>query len=435
MKNWVKLGIGLSIGAFLLSLYSLFSGDVSWIFLIMTFLAVYFSLIFIAGVFSPKPVQYKEGYFPFVSIMVPAKNEKGVIIKTLECLLDLDYKKEGKPNYEILIIDDNSDDGTKEVIENFISDHRCTHVKVITNGTGTGKPSSLNHGFMYTQGEIIAIFDADTIVPPDFLKKTVPYFSDKSVGGVQSKIRIYNANHNSLTAAQDDEFASFSTIIQKGRDYIQGACALGGNGQLNRKTALESVGGWNENSITEDLDLTLRLYLKNWSIRYCNSTFVKQEGVTNIRSLFHQRTRWASGHIETFLENGWAVLTSNMPFNRKFDLIVYLSGIIAPLFIALSYIFGFLGLYINIQNMVYINPWAWIFISFAFFPIILTGIYKEITKHPLGLLFRSVRMFLYALHWIPVFFWAWPSAMSSGYKEKPQKWKKTNHQGIQNLKN
>lgn len=429
MKSWVKLGIALSIGAFLLSLYSLFSGDVSWIFLIMTFLAVYFSLIFIAGVFSYKPVQYKEGYFPFVSIMVPAKNESSVIIKTLEYLLDLDYEKEGKPNYEVLVIDDHSNDRTKEIIENFVSKSKYTNVKVITNELGKGKPSSLNYGLKYTKGEIITVFDADTFVPIDFLKKTVPYFSDKNVGGVQSKVRIYNGNHNNLTAVQDDEFASFSTIIQKGRDYIRGAAALGGNGQLNRKKALESVKGWNENSITEDLELTVRLYLKGWSIRYCDSTYVKQEGVTDLRSLFHQRTRWVSGHIETFLENEWDVLTSNMPFNRKFDLTIYLSGIITPLPIALSYIFGFLGFFIDIKNMVYINPWAWLYISFAFFPVILAGIYKEITKNPLELLFRSVRMFLYALHWIPVFFWAWPSAMFSGYKEKPQKWKKTNHQG------
>lgn len=431
MKSWIKLGITLSAGAFLLSLYSLFFGDTTWIFLIMTFLAVYFSLIFIAGFFYNRNIEYAENdYFPFVSILVPVKDERDVIIKTLKCLLKLDYKKVENPNYEILVIDDHSNDGTKEIIENFISKNSYDNIKVITNNSGRGKPSSLNYGLKYAKGEIIAVFDADTFVPVDFLKKTVPYFSDKTIGGVQSKVRIYNADHSILAAVQDDEFASFSTIIQKGRDYIRGAAALGGNGQLNRKKALEEIGGWNENSITEDLELTVRLYLKGWSVRYCDSTYVRQEGVTDLKSLFHQRTRWVSGHIETFLENEWDVLSSSMPFNRKFDLTIYLSGIITPLPIALSYIFGFLGFFVDIRNTVYINPWAWIYVSFAFFPVILAGIYKEITKNPLELLFRSMRMFIYALHWIPVFFWAWPSVMISGFKEKPQKWKKTNHQGI-----
>ncbi|MEA1994457.1 MAG: glycosyltransferase family 2 protein [Euryarchaeota archaeon] len=262
-----------------------------------------------------------------------------------------------------------------------------------------------------------------------FLKKTVPYFSDETVGGVQSKVRIYNTDHSTLASIQDDEFASFSTIIQKGRDYIRGAAALGGNGQLNRKKALNSVAGWNEDSITEDLELTVRLYLAGWSIRYCDTTFIRQEGVTGLRALFRQRTRWAAGHIETFLENGWDVLRSDMPFNRKFDLSIYLAGIITPLPIALSYFFGFLGIFINIKNTAAINPLAWVYISFAFFPVILAGVYKEITKNPLTLLFRSARMFIYAFHWIPVFFWSWPSAMISGYREKPQEWKKTAHNG------
>ncbi|MCK7521006.1 MAG: glycosyltransferase family 2 protein [Ignavibacteriales bacterium] len=151
-----------------------------------------------------------------------------------------------------------------------------------------GKSAVLNEALEKTKGDVICVFDADARVKPDFLKKILPYLSDKDTGAVQARKVIINKNSNFLTRCQNNEYA-LDTHFQKGRDSIRGAVELRGNGQLIKKEAIIDVNGWNNYTITDDLDLSTRLHLNGWDIRFCIDTQVYEEGILKFTPLLRQR--------------------------------------------------------------------------------------------------------------------------------------------------
>jgi len=184
---------------------------------------------------------------------------------------------------------------------------------------------------------------------------------------------------NTLTEIQDDEFASFNRAVQRSRDAIGGAVALGGNGQLTRKTALLEMDGWTEGSITEDLELSVRFYSKGWNIRYAENSTVYQEAVATLSALFKQRTRWSQGHILTFLHLAPMVVKNrNIPIMKKLDLLIYLTGIMTPGFVFLSYFLGGTAILTSIPITSGVTDLLWLWASIAFIPVIFWGLYGEV---------------------------------------------------------
>jgi 1,2-diacylglycerol 3-beta-glucosyltransferase len=399
----------------------------------MYFVGCYYTVIALFGAFwDPSPPRSDPGFRPFITVMIPMKNEEDVITNTLKDLRQQFYHLEGRSRMEIIAIDDNSTDGTAKVVSDLASrwGNGSRHkLKLVKNkGKHHGKPAALNFGLKHAKGDIICVFDADARVPPDFMEKAVPYFMDPKVGGVQGKVRIFNRLDNSLTEIQDDEFASFNRAVQRSRDAIGGAVALGGNGQLTRKKVLDELGGWTEGSITEDLELSVRFYEKGWKIRYAEGSTVYQEAVSTLSALFKQRTRWSQGHILTFLHLAPKVLVSpKIPIWKKVDLLIYLTGIMTPGFVFLSYFFGGMAMLSTISVSSGVNDLLWIWASVAFIPVIYWGLWSEVSKNPLDLLFRSFRIFMFCFHWIPTFFYGWYKALESGFREGHPKWEKTKH--------
>ncbi|MGA1821258.1 MAG: glycosyltransferase [Thermoplasmatota archaeon] len=435
MKPWIILGFLISLLVFFVMIYSFFTNRAFWLFTIMYFVGCYYTFIALFGAFwdHKKPTDDPD-FRPLVTVMIPMKNEADVITDTVNDLKAQDYYYRGRSKLEIILVDDNSDDDTVKVVQSLFGSGRngSKHMlKLVRNpGPVHGKPAALNRGLKQARGEIICVFDADARIPPDFIKNAVPYFRDSEVGGVQGKVRIYNKHDNSLTEIQDDEFASFNRAVQRSRDSIGGAVALGGNGQLTRKTAIQQAGGWKEGSITEDLELSIRLYAKGWKIRYSENSTVYQEAVTSLKALFRQRTRWSQGHIETFLEmSPTVVMNPRIHPMKKLDLMIYLSGIMTPGFVFMSYFFGFIALISPIWFSSGVNDLLWIWASIAFIPVVYWGLFKEVSKNPLDLFFRSMRIFLFCFHWIPTFFMGWYGALKSGFSNGHPKWEKTKHNG------
>lgn len=279
------------------------------------------------------PQVINEDYKPFVSIMIPAHNEEGVIRNTVENILNIDY-----PNYEVIVIDDRSSDNTASVIKDLEAGHDKVKALIREKDAFPGKSAVLNDAFVLAKGDAVLVFDADATVEPDFLKKLVPQLEPKDVGAVQARKVIRNRDYNWLTRCQSNEY-SIDVHCQLSRDSVKGAVELRGNGELIKREALEDIGGWNNYTITDDLDMSTRLHIKGWDVRFCLDAVVYEEAIIYLLPLFKQRRRWLEGTIRRYLEYSGAALTSkDMSLRAGVDMMAYISEFIMPLWCVMEFI-------------------------------------------------------------------------------------------------
>lgn len=257
--------------------------------------------------------------WPHVSILVAAKNEVAVIRPLVERLMQLDYPSQ---QYDLWIVDDHSTDGTAELLDALASQYEALHVVHRSQDATGGKSGALNQVWQRTHGRLLVVFDADAQVPSNFLRRVVPLFQQPEVGAVQVRKAIANANTNVWTEGQSAEMA-FDAYCQTKRFAGGGIGELRGNGQFVRREALEQCGGWNEETITDDLDLTFRLHLNGWTIPVTLFPAVEEEGVIRGISLWHQRNRWAEGGYQRYLDY-WRFLTpSRLGLTKALDMSVF----------------------------------------------------------------------------------------------------------------
>ena len=271
------------------------------------------------------PQIINENYKPFVTVMVPAHNEETVITNTVENILQMNYE-----NFDVIVIDDRSTDNTATVIKNLEQKYEKVTALIRSTDAFPGKSAVLNDAFKIAKGEAILVFDADATVEPDFLSKLIPYLEPKDVGAVQARKVIRNKNQNLLTRCQNNEY-TMDTHFQVGRDSVKGAVELRGNGELIKREALEDINGWNNYTIVDDLDMSTRLHIKGWDVRFCPDAIVYEEGIAYIRPLYRQRRRWLEGTIRRYLEYAGDVLFSKkMSLRASRDMTAYISQFIMP---------------------------------------------------------------------------------------------------------
>jgi cellulose synthase/poly-beta-1,6-N-acetylglucosamine synthase-like glycosyltransferase len=268
----------------------------------------------------------------FFILLVPALNEELVIGNTLSSLLAL------SGDFLVLLIDDASDDDTVAVVTPFLEDPRVRLLARPRAEARTGKGAALNAGYATArrlahdlgllerygaEHVIVTVFDSDGRVDPDFLQAVGPLFRDPKTAGVQTSVRMYNARQNLLTFWQHLEFVVWGEIFLRAKSWL-GSATLGGNGQSVRLSALDDLGRepWHA-SLTEDLDLSLRLLARGWRLRFCPSVAVWQEAVPAWRRLVRQRSRWLQGHVVSwnYLPR---LLRSGLPLHTRADLLLFL---------------------------------------------------------------------------------------------------------------
>lgn len=416
-------------GSLILIIVGLLSRNVTWLqwllFIpaaIMIFLAV-FSLLKQPGV-----KEYDVN--PYVTIIVPAHNEEYTIRGCVDSLANIDYTLNGEKNYELIIINDGSEDNTAQVLHDLKEKH--DFIKIITRvppRSGKGKGFVLNDGLEISKGEVVAVFDADTQVEPDFLNIIIPYLNEKKVDGVQCRVKMYNKEENFLTRMQHVEFAGFGNTV-RAKDILGKAGFLGGNGQLVKKDAIKKCGGWDGFAVTEDLNLSVKLMIKGGAIRYCGETCVYQEAVPSWRQLFRQRTRWAIGNFETLFIYTPLILRAPIPAFRKFGIIEHVA------FYGLNMLvfFGFLVFIFNViawivfGHSVFIRMEAPLMIgalsAFGFFP----GVFITLSRDRVSIirtLIDAIGYWIYCFHLIPLFFLTFYQMIS----RKKRVWAKTVHTG------
>ncbi len=257
---------------------------------------------------------------PKVSLLIAAKNEEAVIGNLVKMLCSLNYPAD---KYEVWAIDDRSTDNTPAILDKLAVEYPQLQVVHRAANAGGGKSGALNQVLPQTFGDIIGVFDADAKVTPDLLNRVVPLFSNKKIGAVQVRKAIANDTDNFWTKGQAAEMA-LDSYVQQQRIAVDGIGELRGNGQFVSRVALNSCGGWNEETITDDLDLTIRLHLDNWKIGFLLTPPVLEEGVTKATSLWHQRNRWAEGGYQRYLDYWRYIFRTPMGFGKRIDLICWM---------------------------------------------------------------------------------------------------------------
>lgn len=280
------------------------------------------------------PIVVNENFKPFVTVMIPAHDEESVISNTVENILKMNY-----PNFEVIVIDDRSSDNTASVIKDLEAKHEQVRALIRDKDAFPGKSAVLNDAFKIAHGEAILVFDADATVEPDFLNKLVPHLEPADVGAVQARKIIRNKDVNFLTRCQNNEY-TFDAYLQVSRDAIKGAVELRGNGELIKRKALEDIDGWNNYTITDDLDMSTRLHIKGWDVRFCPDACVYEEGIVYVLPLFRQRRRWLEGTIRRYLEYFAAAMKSKkMSLRARLDMAVYITQFIMPLWFMMEVVF------------------------------------------------------------------------------------------------
>ncbi len=399
---------------------------VSWGSLFVLGLATVVGLHSLVIVFAkPRHVDEEEiGDLPFVSLLVAAKNEELVISNLVNNLCNLEYPDEG---YEVWIVDDNSSDKTPQLLCELANKYENLKVFRRKPGATGGKSGALNQVLPLTKGEVVAVFDADAQVASDILLRTIPVFQRDNVGAVQLRKEIANASTNFFTKGQMAEMG-VDTFFQRKRSLRNGIGELRGNGQFVRRKALYSCGGWNEETITDDLDLTLRLHLDKWDIECVYFPVVREEGVTNAMSLWHQRNRWAEGGYQRYLDYWDLILRNRMGTWKTFEVLI--NFVLMQYIIPTAAIPDFL-MAIARHRLPILSPLTGMTVTVSFLGMFagLRRIHKNKSLRSyayLMLLLQSLRGILFMFHWIAVI-----STTTARMSVLPKrlKWVKTLRQG------
>ncbi|MEM1326586.1 MAG: cellulose synthase family protein [Bacteroidota bacterium] len=273
--------------------------------------------------------------YPFVTVQLPIYNEMYVIERLIDRVAEFDYPKE---RFEIHILDDSTDE-TVEIVQRKVKEYQAKGFQIeqiIRTDRKGFKAGALKAATPQAKGEFIAIFDADFVPRRDFLKKTVPYFKDEKVGVVQTRWVHLNEDYSLLTRLQAIQLNVHFTVEQQGRSAGNYMLQFNGTAGVWRRQTIAEAGGWEADTLTEDLDLSIRAQLKGWEIKYLEKFDSPAELPADINGLKSQQFRWMKGGAETAKKMLPTVWRSKLSLRQKFHATVHLlsSSIFVFVFIA-----------------------------------------------------------------------------------------------------
>jgi cellulose synthase/poly-beta-1,6-N-acetylglucosamine synthase-like glycosyltransferase len=242
----------------------------------------------------------REEELPTVSIIVPVRNEEKVVGRLLDALLSLDYPRRKR---EIIVVNDGSTDKTVEICNRYATEFPSS-VRFLQKSTSNGKPPALNYALRWAGGEIIGVFDADNVPEPNALLNAAKSFQDPSIAALQGKICSINADQNMLSKIVSFEEVVLYEFYPQGKTALDLSNHLSGTCNFIRRELVEKIGGWDENSWTEDMELSARLLEKNCNIKYDPDVRSRQETPASLTEFIRQRTRWYRGSMEVVLKHG-----------------------------------------------------------------------------------------------------------------------------------
>jgi cellulose synthase/poly-beta-1,6-N-acetylglucosamine synthase-like glycosyltransferase len=274
---------------------------------------------------APVPLP-KLSNLPRVTVQLPIFNEMYVADRLIDAVCELDYPSE---LLEIQVLDDSTDE-TTSIAEHAVRRHslRGVNIRYMHRIDRTGyKAGALDAGLAESTGEFIAIFDADFIPPQDFLQRTLPYFAtDSRVGMVQARWGHINQDYSLLTKIQSILLDAHFVLEHGARN--RSGCFFNFNGTAGvwRRDAIGSAGGWQHDTLTEDLDLSYRAQLAGWRFIFLPDVVSPAEVPVEMNSFKSQQHRWAKGSIQTCMKLLPRILRSKQPFGVKAEAFFHLSA-------------------------------------------------------------------------------------------------------------
>jgi cellulose synthase/poly-beta-1,6-N-acetylglucosamine synthase-like glycosyltransferase len=270
--------------------------------ILIWFMIAYQLILTVAGFFhvlrSARERREVDGIalaYPNVAVLIPAHNEAKVIRTTLEAMLAFDYPAD---RYEVLVINDGSTDGTGAIVQELAErDPRLRLVNIPEGEGGRGKSRALNVGLGHTDAGLIAVYDADNTPEPSALRYLVAQLLlHPELGAVLGKFRTVNRDRNLLTRFINVETLSFQSIVQAGRWKLFRVSTLPGTNFVIRRKLLDDLGGWDEAAITEDSELSIRVYMEGFRIKPIPYAVTHEQEPETWKVWFGQRTRWVRGN-------------------------------------------------------------------------------------------------------------------------------------------
>lgn len=243
----------------------------------------------------------RMAYYPKVSIIIPAHNEEVVIENTIEAMIRLKYPRK---RLELIIVNDNSTDNTGSIINKYARAYsfiKAIHTK--PPYAGRGKSGALNSGLVAATGEYIVVYDADNQPEEDavyYLAQALQ--NDQKAGAVDGKFRVLNANKNMLTSFINIETITFQWLAQAGRWFWFKLTTIPGTNFAIRRSILEELGGWDERALSEDTELSIRVYNLGYHIRFFPAAITWEQEPETFKVWWKQRTRWARGNQYVILK-------------------------------------------------------------------------------------------------------------------------------------
>lgn len=257
-----------------------------------------------------------SGPYPTVLIQLPIFNEQYVVERLLRNVAKMDYPVD---KLSIQLLDDSTDD-TSKIAARVIAElreagHNITHIQR-SNPTGF-KAGALQHGMDLDPAEFIAIFDADFLPRPEFVKQVLGYFADPKVGMVQTRWEHLNADYSLITRLMAFAIDNHFSVEHGGRQATNSFINFNGTGGMWRRKTIEEAGGWRSDTLTEDLDLSFRSQILGWKFLFAENITTPSELPVQMSAVRSQQFRWTKGAAETgrkTLSNLWM---SNAPVGTK----------------------------------------------------------------------------------------------------------------------
>ncbi|MCZ6633518.1 MAG: glycosyltransferase [bacterium] len=280
----------------------------------------------------PRPIR-RFDRLPQVTVQLPVYNEMYVVERLIRSVAALDYPRD---LLEIQVLDDSTDE-TTAIARACVSELQAQglDIQFLHREDRNGyKAGALEEGLKVAKGEFVAVFDADFVIPPDFLKQTVHHFTDQGVGMVQVRWGHLNRDYSLLTRVQAIYLDGHFVMEHGARSRNGMFFNFNGTAGLWRKSCIEAVGGWEHDTLTEDLDLSYRAQLAGWRFVYLQDVVAPAEVPVEVNAWKAQQFRWAKGSVETARKLLLRVLKSPLPWRIKGEAALHLTTNFAYLLMA-----------------------------------------------------------------------------------------------------
>jgi cellulose synthase/poly-beta-1,6-N-acetylglucosamine synthase-like glycosyltransferase len=320
-----------------------------------TVLIVYFGILFVLAIygvyrvkqviefwryskFPPKPKgHFNEDELPFMTVQLPLFNEMYVVERLVKAVTEIDYPRN---RLEIQVLDDSTDE-TVKIASATVAKYAASgfDIHYIHREDRTGfKAGALENGMKTAKGDLMAIFDADFVPKPDFLRKLVHFFTDPTVGCAQMRWAHINGSYNLLTRLQTIMLDGHFVLEQTTRNRSGNFFNFNGTAGILRREAIELSGGWQHDTLTEDTDLSFRAQLMGWRFVYLLDEEAPAEIPVEINAFKAQQRRWAKGVLQVWFKLYRRIWYAPLPLRVKLEMFFRLTGNISyPLMIVASF--------------------------------------------------------------------------------------------------